>query len=126
MQQHRGAQQGSVAKFAGAVQDIFLENSGHLNDFLGAHEVKTGEDNILFELIQRPGQEDMLSRFALSTGVPFEVVWGGLDRYVDSIAGRSPYRSAGKILTRSGPIWSRAAWNGGICNVSVRLPDSAR
>lgn len=99
-------------RVAGAVQDIFLENSGHLNDFLGVHEVKTSEDNVLFELIQRPGQEDCLSRFALSTGVPFEVVWGGLDRYVDSIAGaftlsvsRQDFAKVRAYLEQSGMEW---------------------
>lgn len=99
-------------RVAGAVQDIFLENSGHLNDFLGAHEVKTSEDNVLFELIQRPGQEDSLSRFALSTGVPFEVVWGGLDRYVDSVAGaftlsvrKQDFAKVMTYLEQSGMEW---------------------
>ncbi|CQR52658.1 methionine ABC transporter ATP-binding protein [Paenibacillus riograndensis] len=74
-------------QISGSVQDIFLGRSETLAELLGSAGMGQQGDKVVFEMVQRPGQNDLLSRFATATGIRFEVVWGGLDRYADSIAG---------------------------------------
>ncbi|MCM3698785.1 methionine ABC transporter ATP-binding protein [Paenibacillus macerans] len=105
----------SRLRITGSVQEIFLKRSDALNDFLGVRSAEGGngdEGKVKFEIVQRPDQTDVLSNFALATGVPFELVWGGLDRYVDSIAGaftlavdEHDFEKVKAYLDRSGTEW---------------------
>ncbi|ASA20350.1 methionine ABC transporter ATP-binding protein [Paenibacillus donghaensis] len=101
-------------KVSGSVQDIFLNRSEALNELLGASGIVKQGDKVLFEMVQRPGQADQLSRFALTTGIQFEVVWGGLDRYADSIAGtftlavdKGDFAKAEAYLDETGTEWRK-------------------
>ncbi|MBP1991632.1 methionine ABC transporter ATP-binding protein [Paenibacillus eucommiae] len=78
-------------KAAGNAQEIFLNTPEILDDFMGEENYRDGtsdQKKIKLEIIQRSGEnDDILSRLAIETGVKFELVWGGLSKYSDSIAG---------------------------------------
>ncbi len=99
-------------KISGSVQDIFLKRSDVLDELLGIAEAERAANKIIFEIVQRPGRTDLLSRFAQETGIRFEVIWGGLDRYSDNIAGaftlavdREDFAKAQEFLEASGTEW---------------------
>ncbi|RCX18590.1 D-methionine transport system ATP-binding protein [Fontibacillus phaseoli] len=76
-------------KVAGDVQDIFLNKRDMLDDFMGEESNGSrSERQTHLEIIQRVGEnEDILSDVAIQTGVRFEVIWGGLNKYRDTVAG---------------------------------------
>jgi D-methionine transport system ATP-binding protein len=75
-------------KTAGSVQDIFLKQPGQLTDFLGDDVFNAyPADCACFEVLQYKEDKNILSRIAVDTGIKYEVVWGGLNRYQDDIAG---------------------------------------
>ncbi|REK71922.1 methionine ABC transporter ATP-binding protein [Paenibacillus paeoniae] len=78
-------------KAAGPVQDIFLNTPELLDDFMGEENYRDGQSDqkkTKLEIILRSGENDqILSKLAIETGVQFELVWGGLNKYSDSIAG---------------------------------------
>lgn len=74
--------------YKGEVEDLFLRHQERLAPVTGTdgrRETKEGEKAYL--LVQRENEESVLSRVALGTGVPFRVVWGGLDSYRGKVAG---------------------------------------
>lgn len=75
--------------FTGNVQNAFLNHHNVLDELLGEsiyQETSPEKTNII--LVQRnPVDSNILSRIALKTGVEFETVWGGLDKYGESVAG---------------------------------------
>ncbi|CAH1208142.1 Vitamin B12 import ATP-binding protein BtuD [Paenibacillus plantiphilus] len=86
-----GVLSGGKLKAAGSAQDIFLNMPDLLDDFMGEENYRddtSHHQKIKLEIIQRNGEnDDILSRLAIETGVKFELVWGGLSKYSDSIAG---------------------------------------
>ncbi|WP_025719927.1 methionine ABC transporter ATP-binding protein [Paenibacillus polymyxa] len=76
-------------KVAGDVQDIFLNKREMLDDFMGEEKNSSRSDRQTnLEIIQRVGEnDDILSDIAIKTGVKFEVIWGGLNTYRDTVAG---------------------------------------
>ena len=78
---------GSLA-YAGDVQDLFFNHPDAIARVIGpTGSLEESEHEALFEVVQREGDESLLSRLAIDTGVAFRIVWGGLDRYKDVIAG---------------------------------------
>ena len=74
--------------YRGEVEDLFLCHQEALAPVTGTdghHDTDDGEKAYL--LVQREGEQNVLSRVALGTGVPFRVVWGGLDSYKGKVAG---------------------------------------
>ncbi|MBQ9042018.1 MAG: methionine ABC transporter ATP-binding protein [Eggerthellaceae bacterium] len=74
--------------YKGGVEDLFLRHQEVLAPVTGSdgrRETEAGEKAYL--LVQREDEQSVLSRVALGTGVPFRVVWGGLDSYKGKVAG---------------------------------------
>ncbi|TYA11234.1 methionine ABC transporter ATP-binding protein [Paenibacillus faecis] len=99
-------------KVAGDVQDIFLNKRDMLDDFMG--EESNGsrpERQTHLEIIQRVGEnEDILSDLAIQSGVKFEVVWGGLNKYRDTVAGSFTIR----VSDEDFPVVERHLHNRGV------------
>lgn len=80
-------------KISGEVKDIFLNHPDALDELLGksAHFLKqTGKTyiEVLKDGYESGNTRNILSDMAIQTGVGFDVVWGGMDRYRESIAGK--------------------------------------
>lgn len=79
-------------KISGEVEDIFLNHQDALSELLGKSvEFPREMGKCYIEILKstESGKETryILSELAARTDMKFEVVWGGLDRYRDSIAG---------------------------------------
>lgn len=77
-------------KAVGTVEHFFLENPALLGEFMSnaAGTVEIDSDYSMVRVLQRrdvPGT--LLADAAISSGVPFEIVNGGIDRYQDRNAG---------------------------------------
>lgn len=81
-----------ILKISGEVEDIFLNHQEALTELLGkSQEFPREMGKCYIEILKsaesKKGSEHILSELAVHTGVHFDVVWGGLDRYRDQIAG---------------------------------------
>ncbi|MDX5629369.1 MULTISPECIES: ATP-binding cassette domain-containing protein [unclassified Brenneria] len=99
-------------KASGSVQDIFLKRAAALDELLGIRAPDADDNKALIEIVQRPDRTGLLADFALATGIRFEVLWGGLDRYADNIAGtftvamdRRDFANAQAYLDAIGAEW---------------------
>ncbi len=77
-----------VVAYAGDVQELFLMHSDKLEPVIGhAHGYDCEPGEAAYLIAQHESDEGLLSRLALSSGVAFRVVWGGLDSYRGHMAG---------------------------------------
>lgn len=78
-----------VLKIEGEVADIFLNQSDQLTDFFTTTPLdpNSDEEEVRITVVQQAGCYDVLSELAQRTGTHFSVVWGGLSRYRDEVAG---------------------------------------
>lgn len=78
-----------VLKLEGEVADIFLNQSDQLSDFftMTPLEENGDPDEIRITIVQQAENETLLSSLSRETGVRFSIVWGGLSRYRNDIAG---------------------------------------
>lgn len=79
-------------KISGEVEDIFLNHQDALVELLGQsvefpREMGKGYIEILNNTGSEKNKQHVLSELAVQTGIDFDIVWGGLDRYRDKIAG---------------------------------------
>lgn len=101
--------------YKGGVEDLFLLHPEILEGVIGSDGDQTfraGEQ--AFSVVQREENEDVLAQIALETGLPFRVVWGGLDSYRGKTAGcfciSVPKENAGSLqayLEKNGFEWFR-------------------
>ncbi len=80
-------------KFSGEVKDIFLNHPDALDELLGTSTQFPKQAGKSYVEILRGADGDkdtpnILAELAISTGVKFDVVWGGMDRYRESVAGK--------------------------------------
>lgn len=80
-------------KISGEVKDIFLNHPDALVELLGTSIRFPKQAGKAYIEILKGGDEgktpgNILSELAIQTGVNFDVVWGGLDHYRESIAGK--------------------------------------
>ena len=80
-------------KISGEVKDIFLNHPDALDELLGMSIQFPKQAGKAYIEILKGGDggktpRNILSELAIQTGVDFDVVWGGLDRYRESIAGK--------------------------------------
>ena len=76
---------------SGEVKDIFLNHPESLAELLGQSvEFPKKEGKVYVEILksaQGKDGENVISEMALAVKVPFDIVWGGMDKYRDDIAG---------------------------------------
>lgn len=80
-------------KISGEVKDIFLNHADALDELLGTStQFPKQEGKAYIEILRgadgKKSAKNILSDLAIETGVHFDVIWGGLDRYRESIAGK--------------------------------------
>ena len=74
--------------YKGSVEDLFLRHPEALKNVIGLDgKQEIDPQERVFDIVQQKGSESVLSQVALETGVPFRVVWGGLDSYRGKTAG---------------------------------------
>lgn len=99
--------------YKGSVEDLFLRHPDVLESVIGAEtepKERAGEKELV--LIQQAGEQDLLARVALETGIAFSVAWGGLDSYRGKTAGsfhvvvaQESYPALKAYLDKNGIEW---------------------
>lgn len=76
-------------KYTGDVQQAFINTPQVLDELLGeeGYHEELPEFNYYTVTQRNEEDKDILAQIALHTGLPFEVIWGGLDKYRESIVG---------------------------------------
>ncbi|BCL12495.1 methionine ABC transporter ATP-binding protein [Micromonospora sagamiensis] len=85
-----GLLSGGHLRAEGTVEHFFLENPELLGDFTrdAGRRPEVAPGTSLVRVVQRDAAgTSLLSQLAIRTGVPFEISWGGLDRYRDRVSG---------------------------------------
>lgn len=101
---------------SGEVKDIFLNHPESLAELLGQSvEFPKKEGKAYMEILksaQGKDEENIISEMALATKVPFDIVWGGMDKYRDDIAGNlvveleeSDREAVGRFLETKNADW---------------------
>lgn len=106
-------------KISGEVEDIFLNHPDSLTELLGESiEFPREEGRSYIEVVRsKKSQSDgdrILSELAIQTGVHFDIVWGGLARYRDNVAGnlvisieRQDYEKVERFLNEKKAGWRK-------------------
>ncbi len=79
-------------KISGGVEDIFLNHPEALSELLGeSTEFPREKGKAYIEILKSSdagkNTECILSALAIQTGIHFDIVWGGLAKYCDEVAG---------------------------------------
>lgn len=101
---------------SGEVKDIFLNHPESLAELLGQSvEFPKKEGKVYLEILksaQGKDGENVISEMALAVKVPFDIVWGGMDKYRDDIAGNlvvefeeSDWEAVKKFLETKNADW---------------------
>ena len=101
---------------SGEVKDIFLNHPESLAELLGQSvEFPKKEGKVYVEILksaQGKDGENVISEMALAVKVPFDIVWGGMDKYRDDIAGNlvvefeeSDWEAVKKFLETKNADW---------------------
>lgn len=101
---------------SGEVKDIFLNHPESLAELLGQSvEFPKKEGKVYVEILksaQGKDGENVISEMALAVKVPFDIVWGGMDKYRDDIAGdlvvefeESDWEAVKKFLETKNADW---------------------
>ncbi|EOS70331.1 hypothetical protein C818_01746 [Lachnospiraceae bacterium MD308] len=101
---------------SGEVKDIFLNHPESLAELLGQSvEFPKKEGKVYVEILksaQGKDGENVISKMALAVKVPFDIVWGGMDKYRDDIAGNlvvefeeSDWEAVKKFLETKNADW---------------------
>lgn len=103
----------------GNVEDVFIENPKNLIELLSEDSLPViPQDGLCIEIIQRKhDSSSLLSRLAIETGVPFELLWSKMDKYFDEVSGSyiihihvDDYSVVEGFLNLSNVTWR--IWNG--------------
>lgn len=101
---------------SGEVKDIFLNHPESLAELLGQSvEFPKKEGKVYVEILKSAQGKDggnVISEMALAVKVPFDIVWGGMDKYRDDIAGNlvvefeeSDWEAVKKFLETKNADW---------------------